>query len=151
MLKKLKPFIVAGLSIKTTNENNQAQLDIPKLWERFFQENISSQIANKKDETIYVVYTDYESDFTKPYRVIIGYALSNAEQKISSSLTRKIIPALDYEVFEVSGKYPESLMKTWEDIWKSKLNRAYEVDLEVYKQNFNPQDAKLDIYISVRK
>ncbi len=35
-------------------------------------ENILANIPNKVDSTIYSVYTDYESDFTKPYTTLIG-------------------------------------------------------------------------------
>lgn len=148
-MKKLNQFTMVGISIKTTNANNQSQIDIQKLWERFFQENISSKIINKQDDSIHVVYTDYEGDFSKPYRIIIGYPVSSVDQ-LSSDLTIKVIPALNYEIFKVSGKYPECLLKAWKDIWESDLNRAYAADLEIYAKNFNPNDAKLDIYISLK-
>jgi len=148
-MQKLNQFTIVGISVKTTNENNQAQIDIPKLWELFFKENIFSKITNKINNKVYAVYTDYEGDYMKPYRLIIGCAVSNDDQKLKD-LSVKVIPHLNYEVFNVSGKYPECLVKTWQNIWQSDLNRAYIVDLEVYPKDFDPNNARLDIYISVK-
>lgn len=39
MITKKEKFIIAGIAVKTANENGQSQIDIPKLWERFFTEN----------------------------------------------------------------------------------------------------------------
>jgi predicted transcriptional regulator YdeE len=148
-MQHLNQFTIAGISITTTNANNQAQNDIHDLWQRFFKEGIASKIPNKQSNKIYAVYTDYEGDFTKPYKVIIGYAILDTKT-IAKDLTTKIIPASNYKVFNVSGKYPECLTKAWQDIWHANLNRKYLADFEVYPEDFNFDDAKLDIYISIK-
>ena len=68
-----EPFYVVGISVRTSNENQQAAKDIPALWQRFMSENIADKIPNKSSNKVYAVYTDYESDHTKPYTTIIGY------------------------------------------------------------------------------
>ena len=40
--------IIAGLSVRTTNENNQAAIDIPALWQRFIGGNYPDLIPRKK-------------------------------------------------------------------------------------------------------
>ena len=40
-------FYVIGITVRTSNENGQSAIDIPKLWETFINENIIDQIPNK--------------------------------------------------------------------------------------------------------
>ena len=49
MIKQNEKVIIAGLAIRTTNENNQATKDIPALWGKFMSENLLSKIPNKID------------------------------------------------------------------------------------------------------
>lgn len=44
---------IIGLQIRTTNEDSQAQKDIPALWKQFEQEKIPSQIPHLLDSTLY--------------------------------------------------------------------------------------------------
>ena len=69
-LKYLEERLIIGVSIMTTNENGQSGTDIPYLWNRFITDNLSSEIPNKISQALYCIYTDYESDFTKPYTTI---------------------------------------------------------------------------------
>ncbi len=148
-MKHLDQFTVAGISVLTTNENNQAQMDISQLWEKFFEEGVLHKIPNRVDDRIYAVYTDYESDYTKPYRFIIGCAVTNADE-IPTNLTAKIIPAANYEVFPISKNFPEKLIETWHHIWQADLNRVYTADFEVYPEDFDPKNAKLEVYVSIK-
>lgn len=61
---------IIGIYIRTSNNSGSAEQDIPALWNKFKAENIISTISNKLDENIYCVYTEYESDYTKPYTTI---------------------------------------------------------------------------------
>lgn len=38
---KIRPFNIIGISVRTTNENDQAAKDIPALWKRFISEGIA--------------------------------------------------------------------------------------------------------------
>ena len=69
---------MAGISIRTTNENMQAVNDIGKLWEEFWNKNIFSFTENKKNNKMYGVYTNYEGDHTKPY---VFYACCEVKSK----------------------------------------------------------------------
>ncbi len=149
MTIKKDEFTIAGISVKTTNENNQSQTDIPKLWERFFTENILDQIPNRINNKIYAVYTDYEDDWTKPYTMFLGCTVKNVDE-LPNNLASKTIPASNYEAFEVTGKYPDKLVETWQHIWQSDLNRTYIADFEIYPENFDPSDAKLEVCVAVK-
>jgi predicted transcriptional regulator YdeE len=67
---KLKPFHVIGISLRTTNENDQEAQGIGSLWGKFMTENILQKIRHKISDDILSIYTNYESDHTKPYDTI---------------------------------------------------------------------------------
>lgn len=68
----IQKFHVIGISIRTTNENNQAAQDIPELWNKFMTESVIEKIPNKVENAVYCIYTEYEKDHTKPYTTILG-------------------------------------------------------------------------------
>lgn len=74
--KKEKFFI--GLELRTNNE--KCSLAMPAHKDRFFKENIPSQIPNKINGDILALYTDYEGDHTKPYSWVLGCEVSSLEQ-----------------------------------------------------------------------
>ena len=152
---------VIGVELKTTNQNNQAAIQIPQFWQKFYAQNIKDQIPNnpsprwlriinKIDDEILGLYIDYEGDFTKPYSFVICCKVSSLEN-IPNGMVGKTIPASKYAVFNSKGKFPESLLKTWQDIWTSNLDRTYTGDFEIYKQNFSAtQNPKIDVYIATK-
>ena len=85
-----EPFYVVGISVRTTNKNQQAAKDIPVLQQRFMSENIAEQIPNKLSKEVYAVYTDYESDYTKPYTTIIGCKVSEIGNIQEGFVSKKI-------------------------------------------------------------
>ncbi|MBD3231637.1 AraC family transcriptional regulator [Candidatus Dependentiae bacterium] len=141
---------VMGVELKTTNQNNQAAIQIPQFWQKFYTQNIKDQIPNKIEDEILGLYIDYEGDFTKPYSFVICCKVSCLEN-IPNGMVGKIIPASKYAVFSTKGKYPESLLKTWQNIWTSNLDRTYTGDFEIYKQNLSAtQNPEIDVYIAIK-
>jgi len=129
------PFQLIGISVRTTNENNQAAKDIEVLWQRFMQEQCLANIPNKVDDTVYAVYTDYESDHTKPYTTFIGCKVTTANE-IPEGMSSIIIGGGDYATSSVRGNLSEGfVVKEWMRIWNSDLDRAYTADFEVYAPN----------------
>lgn len=145
----INKFYVVGISIRTTNEHQQSAIDIPKLWERFFSENISQKINNKIDERLYCIYTDYEKDFTKPYTTILGYAVQHLND-IPKELTALEIKTNQYAKFSVKGNIQNNIvLEQWNHIWESDIKRKYITDFEVYTFNESAEDTQIDIYISI--
>lgn len=145
----LDTFKIIGISVRTTNENGQAAIDIPALWNRFFTEGIPAKIAAKLSEDLYCVYTDYEKDHTKPYTTLLGYKVqSNAV--VPDGLTEKTIGAQQYDVKPAKGKMAEGFVfKAWQEIWASDMPRAYTADFEIYGAKApDPENAEIDIYIA---
>jgi predicted transcriptional regulator YdeE len=149
--KHIDSFFIVGISVRTTNQNNQAATDIGGLWQKFMEENIASKIPNKIDNTLYSVYCRYESDYTAPYTTLLGYKVSSIEN-IPDGFDYIKIADGNYQQFEAKGNLMEgAVYKTWVDIWNTDLPRAYTTDFEVYdEKSADPNNAIVDIFIALR-
>ncbi|MPT33723.1 MAG: AraC family transcriptional regulator [Flavobacterium sp.] len=148
--EKIESFSVIGISVRTTNENQQAMTDIGALWQQFISENLLEKIPNKIDTTIYCIYTDYEKDHTKPYTTILGCRVSDTSF-IPEGMVTKTFVSGTYEKIIVKGNiFKGALAEAWFDIWNSDRNRAYTADFEVYSEKASdPENAEVDIYIAL--
>ena len=94
----IKEIIIAGISIKTCNENEMKpeKAEIPVLWNNFFEKNIRQNIPNQiENSPIYGVYSDYESDVNGYYRLTVGMSI-----KDNSTLSVVKIESGKYLTFE---------------------------------------------------
>lgn len=148
--QQLEQFQIIGISVRTTNENEQAMKDIPALWNKFMTEHILQKIPNKIDDTIYCVYTHYEKDHTKPYTTILGCKVKNLDE-IPEGMTGKTIYPAKYELFTAKGNLQQgAVYHEWLKIWNTNMPRTFVSDFEVYgnkAQNF--ENAEVDIYVGV--
>jgi len=145
-------FKVIGISIRTTNANNQSQQDLGKLWGQFFAENIIEKIPNKISNHILCIYTDYEGDYTGEYTTIIGVPVSTIDE-IPNGLTGREFEADNFREFVAKGEMQSAVARTWIDIWErdKDLNRKYSYDFEVYSENSNRGDkSEVEIFVAVR-
>ncbi len=147
---EISSFAFIGLSVRTTNENQQAMQDIPALWTKFFAENTLAVIPNKVDDTLYCIYTDYEKDYTRPYTTLLGCKVENLD-KVPEGLTGRIITGGTYTTFTAKGNLNEGIVvQEWMKIWNSDLDRAYTADIEIYGEKAqNPENAEIDILIAI--
>lgn len=149
----IQKFYVIGIATRTTNENGQSAKDIEMLWTRFWGEEIQKQIPNKVNEDIYAVYTDYETDFTKPYTTIIGSAVSSLEN-IPNGFVGITIETTTYQKFISKGKMPEAIFNTWLEIWGDKqlnLKRSYKADFTIHgKKYYDGDHAEVETYLAVK-
>ncbi|WP_199724277.1 GyrI-like domain-containing protein [Taibaiella sp. KBW10] len=143
-------FFIIGISIKTSNENQQAAQDIPALWQRFMSEGLAAKIPNKISEDLYCIYTDYEKDYTRPYTTVLGCKVSSLDQ-IPEGMTGYLIPEATYQLFTAKGKLADQIVfHKWSEIWNSGMERKYTADFEVYGAAAqNPEAAVVDIYLSI--
>ncbi len=147
--KKLEEFHVIGISVRTTNQDSKSQKDIGELFNIFFRDNLIEKIPDKVSYDVYCIYTEYESDFKAPYTTVIGCRVKSLE-RVPIGLTGITVPTLKYAVFKSIGKLPESLERTWNQIWQSSISRKYIADFDVYGQKAqNPNDAEVDTYVSI--
>ena len=145
-------FKIIGISTRTTNENNQSQQDLGKLWGQFFADNIIAIIPNKISNHILAVYTDYKSDYTGEYTTIIGVPVSTLEE-IPSGLIGREFEADNFQKFVAKGEMTNAVVNTWIDIWQrdKELNRKCSYDFELYGENSNNgSQSEVEIFIAVK-
>ncbi|MCH7399398.1 GyrI-like domain-containing protein [Belliella sp. DSM 107340] len=147
----LEPFMVIGISVRTSNENSQAATDMPAIWGKFFEESIMAKIPNRIEDSVYCIYTDYEKDHTRPYTAILGCKVSSLES-IPEGMVGKKIESKTYKKFTAKGNLEDNIVyEEWLKIWNSDLPRRYTADFEVYgEKSQNQEAAEIDIFIAVK-
>jgi len=148
---KMEAFSIIGISIKTTNENEQSDQEIPALWNRFMAENIISKIPNKIDDDIYSLYVDYESDHTKPYTTIIGCKVKKLDT-IPNGMIGRSFHGGNYAKTSIQGDLMNGIIKEhWLKIFDMELDRTYTVDFEIYGEKAkDPSNAEVDFYVGIQ-
>jgi len=137
-----------GLELRTTNQEGRSHTEIPRHWERFFMEGITGKIPGKIGGML-AHYTDYAGDWMQPYTMAAGFEVSSLDE-VPEGLVGREVPAAKYAVYTAKGKFPDALLKVWQEIWSSDLKRAYKSDFEVYPEDFDPAgDPEIKVYISL--
>ncbi|WP_228727724.1 GyrI-like domain-containing protein [Fusibacter ferrireducens] len=143
----LEAITVVGKSIVTTNENGQSMYDIGAMWQQFISEGLFERIEDQTTGKGIGLYTDYEGDFTKPYRFMCGVAVSKGGQ---NDFETRTIAGGKYAKFTIIGDAVESVGKAWQDIWAMDLDRKYAYDFELYhNDNEDMSQQTIEIYISL--
>ena len=138
-LEKITQFSVVGVSQMITAGPDGASEQINDLWQHFFESQIGHVLQQRRDDIVYAVYSDYQGDFSKPYRLTIGFKIEDGvvAQKLSPELLYHAqVKTADYAMMSAAGEQPKALIETWTAIWQSDLPRRYETDFEVYGPNF---------------
>jgi predicted transcriptional regulator YdeE len=144
------PLLVAGIQIRTSNA---AEIDgagqIGPLWQRFFAENLASQIPNRTGEGLAVVYSNYQSDENGAYDYLLGAPVDSIDHLPA-------IPTGEYAVVTTEkGPLVEVLQSAWRHIWNlapTELGgqRAFLADYEIYDhRSQDPADAQIEIHIGL--
>lgn len=145
---ELEERLVEGLAIRTTNEDGKSIQDIGAMWQKFFSEGIYNTIDKKINNKTIGLYTDYEGDYTKPYKFIVCTEVK--EKSSSNNLVTKIIPKGKYAKFVITGDVQKSVGEAWGKIWNMDLNRKYTCDFEEYQNNSKDmQKQEIHIYIAL--
>jgi predicted transcriptional regulator YdeE len=156
-LASLVEIKVVGIETRTSNqkETDPSSAKIPGHWKRFFEEEIVRNIPNSvRPDIIFAVYTNYQSDHKGEYSLILTARVSSLES-IPAGMTGITIPPSRYLVFPAIGKMPDSIIRTWGNIWKyfyesTQYTRSYTADFEIYDKRSQSENPEVDIYIAVR-
>lgn len=149
---------LAGLSARTDNNNEMtAGAKIAPLVNRYFQENLSGKILNRKRPgTTICTYSEYESDYKGKYTYFIGEEIGNFE-KLPEGFKVTKIPGQRYVKFTTDpGKRADISIETWQKIWNMSSEelggeRSYLTDFEVYDERaVDPKNSIIDIYIGIK-
>jgi len=132
-------FFVAGIAVRTTNQNGRALKDIGDLWSTFMSENIQTKIPAKYADDVYCVYTDYETDHTGWYTAVLGCRVTEAGH---NGMFVALVPSGNYRQYKPEGKLPDNIGEAWMQIWSESDARSYVADYDLYRP-----DGKVEIYV----
>lgn len=149
----LESFAVIGIEARTSNALEMSfEGVIPEQWGRFMREDLAGKIPNRADSDIIALYTDYDSDDSGMYTVVLGVRVTCADE-IPEGMVLRNVPSSRYAIFpSARGPAARVVFETWQKIWKANdLNRSYQADFEVYgAEAADPRDCRIDIYVGVR-
>ncbi|OME20656.1 hypothetical protein BSK57_21985 [Paenibacillus odorifer] len=124
---------LAGVSIRTTNEVEMGpDGGLPQLWETYFQSNIAGQVATVNPEYIYALYTDYESDASGAYTVVIGHEVAEERHLEGNQLEENGLEESELEESELEENELEKNELEESELVENQLeeNRLEESQLE---------------------
>lgn len=147
------PIKLIGKTIRTTNAEGKCITDLSKFWCDFYKNNESINIPNKTDETYcFGVYSNYESDAKGYFDYTIAYQVDSFDNIPDGFTAITVEPGnfakfKEESVMDLAGK----CNSLWNKIWNSDIDRAYQIDYEVYEEatscGENPQ---MEYFISVK-
>jgi len=135
---ELPAFDVIGLTTRTSNEDEfSGRSKIGPLWGKFLQ-GAGNSIPEPLDETIFSLYTHYESNHYGAYDVIVGKSVKSGTAA-PAGMVAKRIPAATYLVFPAESRAPESIVAAWKSVYcyfeePGAPKRAFTVDFERYSE-----------------
>ncbi len=145
---------VAGLAIRTTNaeEGERDKARIPGLWGRVVGEDWFGRLGRLGAEgPLLAVYSDYESDVSGGYRLLVGRGVATPGTH-ASPIEIAEVPGGDYLVFRCRGPLPGVVVEGWGRVWEffarpGAPKRAYTADIEVY----DADGGGLEIWVAVQR
>ncbi|MEK4186262.1 GyrI-like domain-containing protein [Paenibacillus sp. FSL L8-0494] len=115
---------LAGVSIRTTNEVEMGpDGGLPQLWETYFQSNIAGQVATVNSEYIYALYTDYESDASGAYTVVIGHEVAEERHLEGNQLEENGLEESELEESELEENELEKSELEKNELEKNELEK----------------------------
>lgn len=150
-----KEFSVIGIVLRTTNAAAINEGSIGQHWQRFFSEDVLSQVPNKVDNAIVALYYGYESDRNSSYNLLVGARVTSTDS-IPAGMVAHQVAAQKRAVF-VSEQGPKGQVcfGLWKKIWSLEdqhvLKRSYDADYELYdERSTDPNNAIVEIHIAVQ-
>lgn len=148
-LVKLEQKKVAGLKIRTSNNDDNMTTDIGRLWSEFYQQRIYASIDHKVNGNSIGLYTNYEKDFTGKYDVLVCCEVTDVD-KLPEGVVLALIPEGKYAKFVIKGDVQKAVYRFWNELWTMNLDRAYTADFEEYIQTSQDMaNAEIHIYIAL--
>lgn len=143
---------VAGLKIRSSNDDVNMTKAIGDVWQKFFAEGFYQSISNKKNDYSIGLYTNYEftgNVMSAAYDMMVCCEISETEN-LPMGVDAKVIPAGKYAKFVVHGDVKEAVSEFWTKLWSMNLDRKYSCDFEEYHSGCEMHNAEIHIYISLK-
>lgn len=135
-------FVVQGVSQEVRNDDPQG---IGALWAQFHGMELRSKLPHVLSEDVVCVYHSYLGSHLDPFTMTIGFRVAEEAEDVAG-LSKVTIPSQSFELFDVNGPQPETLVQQWQLIWDSGLNRTFTADYDVYDHSMPD---KVTIYVGV--
>lgn len=135
-----------GVTLRTSHA--RAHIDIPAFWATTMKRGILQELAEATHAPIYAIYTDYESDWTGAYTMMLAVAQSTTPAE-SEGLRYLELPARSWHQSDELEDSPETVFKAWQYIWQTwpaRHERLYEADIEVH--HFTPEGGRVTLWLS---
>ncbi len=139
---------IAGIRIRTSNNNEDMSSQIGLAWQKFFEEGVYASIPGKINDKTLGVYTNYEKDVNGAYDVVVCCEVE-ADAKLPVDVSAETIPKGKYAKFVIHGDVKEAVQAFWMELWNMELDRKYSCDFEEYQGGDNLTQAKIHVYISI--
>ncbi|MBP2642571.1 MAG: putative AraC family transcriptional regulator [Firmicutes bacterium] len=144
----VKEKIVAGLAIRTSNNDSNMAESIGYLWQKFFNDGVYQSISMKQNDNSIGLYTNYESDANGAYDMMVCCEIITPES-LSMGVNTMSISAGKYAKFIVRGDVQKAVAEFWTKLWAMDLDRKYSCDFEEYQSGCEMSNAEIHIYISL--
>ena len=144
----LKEKTVAGITIRTSNNDPNMAKTIGETWQSFFVGGIYKSISNKENDNSIGLYTNYEDKINGAYDVMVCCEISK-EENLLTEINVKRIPEGKYAKFVTKGHAEKAVAECWSKIWAIDLDRKYSFDFEEYVSGCEIDNAEINIYISI--
>jgi len=131
-------FDVVGLAARTSaaQEADPFTAVVPRLWQRFFDENVGRRVPDAIPGRVATAYVDHAAGDSS-YTVVLGPAAKHGDSA-PFGLTRVHVPAGTYLMFPVDGMPPDAVTAAWSRVeeWfvvARPYRRAFRVDFELLR------------------
>jgi predicted transcriptional regulator YdeE len=157
----ISEMTLTGISFRTSNneltETNFS--DFQNGMRSYF--TISPSINHKTSDNLYVVYTNYENDFSsdvmnKTYSTFIGNSVFEKNEEFDNIT----IPFQQYVAFEILldkdvklEEIQNAVGNKWKEIWGDadlQKNRSFLADFEEHISLENSEEYKIKIYVGIK-
>ena len=144
----LKEKTVAGITIRTSNNDTNMAKTIGHTWKKFLKSGIYQSILNKKNDISIGLYTNYEDKVNGDYDMMVCCEISKEENLPNGTEVKKITEG-KYAKFVAKGHVQKAVAECWTKIWSMDLDRKYSFDFEEYINGCDMDNAEINIYISI--
>lgn len=145
----LEEKTVAGLTIRTSNNDPAMAKSIGSIWKKFFADGVYQSIVNKYGDKSIGLYTNYEEDVHGAYDMMACCEVVDTIN-LPAGVDTQVIPAGRYAKFIVHGDVQQAVAKFWTQLWSMDLERKYSCDFEEYQSGCDMKNAEIHIYISLK-
>lgn len=138
------------VGLATRVEPTTAMETIGGLWGRVLGEGVLDEVKGRRDgHTLIAAYTDYETDETGPYTLMVGVPVRD-DADAPEGMMRRAFEGHRVASIRVQGAVPAVVRTTWLEIHASPLPRAFTVDYERYDLRAMGPQTPIEFQIAIR-